>query len=37
MALVASEEVRGLRCITDKIRQTDTAKSVASDGYSLQF
>ena len=37
MALAASEEVRGLRCITDQIRQADTAKSVASDGYSLQI
>jgi hypothetical protein len=36
MALVASEEMRGLRRIADKVRQTHTAKSVASDGYSLQ-
>ena len=36
MSLVASQEVRGLRGIADKIRQTDTAKSIASNGYSLQ-
>ena len=36
MALVPSQEVRRLRGIADKIRQADTAKSIASDGYSLQ-